>query len=346
LEGSADADVEVLASVRRGTVAFKAPRILKVSAPWLQAGVLWDDHERAFGKDDADLLVLHGTSAYLNPAIEPSRLAQAQRRDPERYAREYLAEFASDSASAFLPGQAISDAVARGRLELPAVSGVHYIGAVDVSGGAARENADAFAFSVCHAEGKGSETRVVQDVVRSWRASRTVSLNLEHAVQEISALCHTYHVSTLWGDRYASHWVVEAFKRTRIEYRNPDASKLDRSGIYREAGPFFTQGRATILDHEATIRELRSLQRKLKAGGREVVDHPQSGHDDHANALCLAMVKAGVARGEVVSVPPIIGRKSRAETAFGRDVTRRLPNPFSEFRRGATVVPYFPRRKP
>ena len=290
LEGQADSDVEIMAAIRRGTIAFPAARILKMSSPWLKAGVMWDDHERSFGRDDLDLLALRGTSAFLNPAIDAGRLAQAQRRDPERFSREFEAVF-SDDSSAWLPGQAISDAIAHGRFELPPQPDVPYVGAVDTCGGVAGEDRDKFTFRIVHAVGQGAEQRIVDDVARGWGATRTVALNLEHVVEEIAALCRAYNITVLYGDKYASSWVTEAMARAGLAYRNPD---LDRSGIYLQAAPWFSQGRVRLLDHEPTVKELRALQRKLKSGGREVVDHPQAGghHDDFANVCCLGIVQA------------------------------------------------------
>jgi hypothetical protein len=63
---------------------------------------------------------------------------------------------------------------------------------------------------------------------------------------------------------------------------------LDRSSAYLEAEPLFAQGHIEVLDHPTLIRELRMLERRLQAGGKDRVDHPRGQHDDHANALALA----------------------------------------------------------
>jgi hypothetical protein len=57
LEGQADADVEVQASIRRGMIAFPSTRLVKISTPYMKGGVLFDDFRRGFGQDDPDLLV-------------------------------------------------------------------------------------------------------------------------------------------------------------------------------------------------------------------------------------------------------------------------------------------------
>ena len=52
-------------------------------------------------------------------------------------------------------------------------------------------------------------------------------------------------------------------------------------------------GAFTLTIHQRTLRrELQCLERRPRPGGRTIVDHPRGGHDDHANALALAAVRA------------------------------------------------------
>ena len=44
-------------------------------------------------------------------------------------------------------------------------------------------------------------------------------------------------------------------------------------------------------DHAKLLRELRLLERHTHRSGKDSIDHPRGGHDDHANAVC------GVLRG-------------------------------------------------
>jgi hypothetical protein len=34
------------------------------------------------------------------------------------------------------------------------------------------------------------------------------------------------------------------------------------------------------------VRELRLLERHTHRSGRDTIDHPKGGHDDHANVVC------------------------------------------------------------
>src|SRR5262249_55185264 len=102
VEGQADSDVEVQASIRRGMIAFPSTRLVKISTPYMKGGVLYDDFQHGFGQDNADLLVWRASSLLMNPSLRAARLQREQRLDPARFAREYEAEFAED-VDAFLP---------------------------------------------------------------------------------------------------------------------------------------------------------------------------------------------------------------------------------------------------
>ncbi len=297
LEGAADSDAEVQASVRRGMVAFPDTRLVKISTPYMRSGVLYEDFVRGFGHDDPDLLVWRASTAMMNPAIRQDRLKREQRLDPERFAREYEAEFTEDLEAFLQPGW-VEGAIASARHEVPPLVDKRYVAAVDPSGG----GADAFTAAVVHVEGDGAQRRVVQDVMRGWPR---VGSQLTGVVEEIAATLKRYGLREVTGDRYAAGWVRQAFQEAGIMYRE---AGLDKSSAYLEVEPLFAQGRIELLDHPQLIREMKILERRPRAGGRTVVDHPRGGTDDYANALCLAaaqtVAQATVFRPAVAKVPP------------------------------------------
>jgi hypothetical protein len=280
LEGQADSDVEVQASIRRGMLAFPSPRLVKVSTPYMKGGVLFDDFRRAWGTDDPDLLVWKAGTVRMNPTLTASRLARERRLDPARYAREYEAEFAED-LEAFLSERWLDACIDHGVFERARQDGRWYVGTVDPSGGSDR---DRFTATVVHVEGDGPISVVVQDAVRGWRGSRGETVNLEAVVRDAVAMFASYGIKEVCGDRYAGQWVRQAFERWGISYRD---APWDRSAAYLELEPLVAQGRVRLLDVPEQTRELRLLERRPRAGGRTVVDHPAGAHDDLANVLAL-----------------------------------------------------------
>jgi hypothetical protein len=288
LEGSADADVEIQASLRRGMLGFTHPRVVKISTPYMRSGLLHDDYKRAFGQDDPDLLVWKSTSAQMNPTLTPERLERERRLDPQRFAREYEAEFAED-ISTFLPAAWVDQAVMAGVHEIGPQAGVsECTAAVDVSGG----GNDAFTLAIVFPEGPpGHEERcIVQCVGRSW-GGKGQSIDLRAVVGEIATLARKYGVSAVHGDAYAAGWTRQAFEAAGLQYLD---AQYSRSEAYLEVEPLFAQNRIGILDDPVLHRELKLLERRPRPGGKTTVDHPSGSahHDDRANALCLAAAHA------------------------------------------------------
>jgi hypothetical protein len=298
LEGSADSDVEIQASIRRGMIAFPRTRLVKISTPYMKSGVLHDDFQRAWGRDDPDMLVWRASSLVMNPSLRAERLERERRLDPGRFAREYEAEFAEDMET-FLPAAWVDAVTMTGRHGVPPQARYRYVGACDAAGG----GPDAFTFAVVHVEGAGPTPTIVQDVMRGWSKPRTGQTDLEGAVTEIAAIAKLYGITAISGDRYARGWVREAFRRHGIRYEDATVRGKDgdlyvtKSEAFLEVEPLFAQGLLALLDHPTLLRELRNLERRPQAGGKDRIEAPRGQHEDYANALALAAAKARRLRG-------------------------------------------------
>jgi len=70
----------------------------------------------------------------MNPSLKTERLERERRLDPDRFSREYEAEFAED-LEAFLPSGWVENKIVSTRYQLPPCEGINYVAAVDPSGG-------------------------------------------------------------------------------------------------------------------------------------------------------------------------------------------------------------------
>jgi len=277
LEGQADSDAEVQASLRRGTLNFLQPRLVKISTPYMRGGVLYEDFKNGFGKDNPDLLLWRASSLLMNPSLKAERLEREKRLNPQRFEREYMAEFADD-LEAFLPSAWVEEAVIPDRHELPPQAGVWYFPAVDSCGG----GADSFTLAVVRTEGEEADHRIIQDGRKGWSLSRNQQVNLEAVVKEDCRNAPALPAPRGWGDRYAAGWVREAFQREGIHYQDAEMTKAE---AYMDMQPLFAQGRMDLVNHPRLVRELKLLEARPRAGGKTLVDHPRGGHDDYANSL-------------------------------------------------------------
>ena len=172
----------------------------------------------------------------------------------------------------FLPDDLIDAAVDHNRpLELAPQADLVYKCFVDMSGGAH----DAATICIAH---RDSGDRVVVDVIRGKPAPHDPN----SVAAEYATLAKEYRCGTIIGDAYAKGWVRGAFEAHGVEYRQ---SKLTRSELYLEGLVLFSRGQVRLPSHDATLREVRLLQRRVAKSGRDSVDHGVGGHDDHANAL-------------------------------------------------------------
>lgn len=292
LEGSAESDTEIQMSIRRGMAGFSRPKLIKATTPYMKAGVVFQDFQR-FGHDDEDILIWHAPSSLMNPTLNTARF---QRLDPSRYAREFEAAFVDDLQS-YISAAWIEACTIRNRFALPPLGNVLYFAAIDASGG----GSDAFTLAICHCEFVDGQLRVIQDVMRGWGKSRTEKLNLESTVAEIARMLGEFSIQAILSDRYAAGWVVESFARHGIVVEH---AEVDKSEAYLELEPLIATGRIELLDQPKQLRELATLERRARPGGKPLIDHPRGGHDDHINALAFAAYSAVQANQVTIDTTP------------------------------------------
>jgi hypothetical protein len=136
------------------------------------------------------------------------------------------------------------------------------------------------------------------------------------------------YCKSITGDAYSKEWCA-GFYRTagKLDYKQ---SPLPRSQLYLEGQVYFSRGLVSIPDNPTLLRELRLLERRVARSGRDSVNHPGGGHDDHANSLfgCLYVALKATKRKPLHLHPPYAVSKSSgvisdpAPGPAGRDATR------------------------
>ncbi|MGQ0555962.1 MAG: hypothetical protein ACT4PN_08480, partial [Nitrospiraceae bacterium] len=275
-EESANPDVETINALRPSLVTIPHSKLVGISSAYRRSGILYNEWKKHYGNNESSTLVIQSPSQLLNPLISDSVIAKASEADPQAARSEWFAEFRSDLA-AFLDSELIERAVSAGVRERPPVNGVIYQAFTDPSGG----SHDSFTLSIGHIE----KDRYIVDAIRGVKPP----FSPEAVVKEYAALLKSYRLSSVVGDRYSGEWVREAFSKEGVYYKHSDLSK---SELYLESLPLFTTGLVDLLDHQPLILELQQLERRTSRSGRDSVDHPPQGRDDHANAACgvLAML--------------------------------------------------------
>jgi hypothetical protein len=276
-ESSATPDIETYRAILP-SLATTDGMLIGISTPYRKMGLLHAKFRDHFGVDDDEVLVVKGSTKQFNPTLSDRMIESQRQADPLSASSEWDAEFRADISS-FLDDALIDAAVEHGRpLELPPTKtlfGSIYKSFVDPSGGV---GADSYTLAICHKDGE----QLVCDLVRGTSGR----FDPQEITKQYAALVKEYGIGTVVGDAYAAQWVTSAWQNTGISYVQ---SEIPKSQIYRECIPLFTRGLIRLPDHATLLRELRLLERTTHRGGKESIDHPRSGHDDYANALCGAL---------------------------------------------------------
>lgn len=292
-ETSANPDQEIIAAVRPGLASIPGSMLLIASSPYAKRGALYAAFREHFGRDGARVLVWRGTTAEMNPTIDPEVIAQAFEDDPQRASAEYLAMFRDDIA-AFVTREVIDACTVPDRFELPRLSVHRYHAYCDPSGG----SADSMTLAISHREKSGI---VVLDAVREVRPP----FSPEGVVGDFAALMKLYGVIRVRGDRYAGEWPREQFRKLGIQY---DLSEQPASDMYRDLLPRLNSGQVELLDLPRLTKQLCDLERRTARGGRDSISHPPGQHDDIANAVAGSLLMAGTVRPPMSINPAIFAR--------------------------------------
>jgi hypothetical protein len=277
-DDSANPDKEIIGALRPASATVPGALLLKASSPYARRGVLWDDHRKHFGRDDASTLVWQADTRTMNPSVPQSFIDAAVEDDPSSAAAEYFAQFRSDVES-FISREAIDAVTSPNVFERGHISGQRYYSFVDPSGG----SSDSMTLAVAHLERRNAEKVVIVDAIREIRAP----FSPEAATDEFATLLKLYGITAVTGDRYAGMWPRERFKMHGIDYKVSEKTKND---IYRDLLPIINSRQCDLLDHPRLFGQLVSLERRTARGGRDSIDHPPGAKDDVANSAAGVVV--------------------------------------------------------
>lgn len=268
---SGETDKNVIDSARPG-LSFEHSKLIKISTPYWQRGEIWTDFKEYYGKANDHVLVFQGSTELFNPSFSKKKLDAARRRDAVAYETEFLAHFRTDLSGMYDP-LVIDKAMDMDRpMELEPRAGLDYAAFVDVAGGGGK---DSYAAAIGHLE----DSRIVIDVVRS----RAPKFNPETVTFEYSSLLKKYRIGTVRGDKFSGDFALHAFAKNDITYERAEKPK---SALYLEAEGSFNTSAVNIPNRPVLIEQLKSLVRKVHAGGRDSVDTDSGQPEDEANVVC------------------------------------------------------------
>ena len=300
-ESSATPDVETYRSVLPALLTTRG-MLIGISTGYRRVGLLYQKYRDHFGQDNADILVVQGSTTAFNGTINAADMQAQIDADPVGAESEWFGRF-RDDLSTFLADELIDAAIDKDRpLEIPPQAGVAYLAFVDAASGAS-DRADAYAVAIGHYAANG---QYIVDLVRGV----TGVYDPLATTRQFAELLKGYNIHTVTGDNYGAKWVSQYWREVGFDYQK---SPWTRSVIYLEAMALFARRVVRMPDHQKMVRELRLLERSTNSGGQDTVNHAKGGHDDFANVVCgvLRMLDARrAADAEVPIVSPYVVSKT------------------------------------
>lgn len=267
-ESKVKSDTELVRAIQP-SLATVAGKLVCISSPYARRGWCYNQFQRNFGNDTGRVLVWNCPSRTMNPTLSQSIVDDALADDLQAAKSEYLGEFRDDVAE-FLTRAVIERLVVKGRTQLMPESERRYFAFADMSGG----RSDDAALAVAH----DADRTVVVDLLIRYRPP----FNPHDVVREMVEEVKRYGIRRIQGDNYAADFVSRAFEGCGLRY---SAAEKNKSQLYLELLPRMLSGEIELPDNEPLIRQLASLERRTRSGGRDIVDHPPRGHDDLANVV-------------------------------------------------------------
>jgi hypothetical protein len=308
-EGAANPDFEVQRAINYAQLQFPDAKQFLGTTPWAEQGIAYEAFEAGTEgrklkcldcqKLKADfcphpleersefegVLVIHATTAAMeNPVISKKKLVQIQKRDPEAFPRESLAQTLKGLVASWLDPDKVDSAVDKGlteRAPLKAGNRPEYIAAMDP----AFRN-DFYAFTIVHHDPKEG---LVQDYVRYWKPEPGAPLQPGVILDEIKNILTEYGLENVYSDQYQ----LESLQQLALD-RGFTITGYDFTGVSkaRITGGFkvsLNEGRVRLLDYIEQTSQLKALQRRVLQSGNVQIAAPSGKHDDLAMVLMLAI---------------------------------------------------------
>jgi hypothetical protein len=299
---AADPDYEVQRAVSPSTFQFPHRKMLIISSPYTEVGLLWEYYKagtdgRKLAKDDLskpqykDSLVLRSSTAAMeNPTMKGfmrSQMEKEQARDPEGFVREYLARFVK-TVSSFILGSDVDKCTQKEHKELSPQEVLSegwipsFVATMDPA-----FKQDEFAFTIMHNDHKG---QIVQDVLKTWTPNKKLGLeiNPETVMAEIARECKRWDISIIYSDQYQLEALQQIALRHGLVVIKYDFTARSKARMYGSLNTLLRTGTIKLLNHHKIYQQLTRLTMKRSAQNTIQISAPEGEHDDVATVVAMA----------------------------------------------------------
>jgi len=276
-EGSFTAGHEIYRAAVGGTIQFKDQGYVMVtSTPGMfREGILWDLFAAGQSGAATDIFVAQRPVWEVNPTITRESLESLFIADPSGSRAEYGAEFV-DGAGAYFDATAVAECVMAGRTSLPPLPGVQYRAVIDP---ALAKGGDAWALGIGHRVGTGEDAVFVMDRLESWRGKRS-ALDSDATMDANVEVLREYRITDVLSDQYSFEVLVGGFRHRGITLKKQATGSDLKFNIMGTFSRAINTGHVELLDHPASVDELRHIQMRPTPSGKPKIEAASGYHDD------------------------------------------------------------------
>jgi hypothetical protein len=286
-EHSANSDAEIVGAAEPSMAMCPGgPLLLLGSSVHRRKGYMYEQYRKLYGNNEAEDICWFAPSTTMNSKIPQGVVDRALAQDPHKAKAEYLSQW-RDDISSFVPAELIEACTDLETFERPPQGNIKYFAWADAAGGL---GSDSFTLGIAHRQTDG-ERVVVLDLVRE----RKPRFSPHAVVAEFAQVLKAYHVSEVWGDKYAGAFHVDEWKRHGITFRAWEKTTTENYVWWLS---LLMSGRARLINNPTLKSQTCSLERCATPAGHEIITHPRvaSAHDDVATSVAGVMVLADKTR--------------------------------------------------
>lgn len=294
---NANPDYEVLNALEQAQTQFPDAKILIISTPYTEEGLLWEfslagtDGVKA-AKDDQSkydnmLVITASTASMENPAVNKhgrKTLTGIQKRNPEIFVRESLAKFVA-SESNFIPGHMVDACTSRGvksrtRNEIEKAGLMpQYVAVMDPA-----FRHDDFAFTIGHLDAQGN---VIQDFLHVWSPDKKNGLKPDVILGQIGQWLQQWNIPVIYSDQYHLDSLQHIALSHNFSIIMEQFTSSSKAKIYGSLTQMMKSKRIQFLDIPEIRQQLTQLNQKRTALGNVQIGAPPNKKDDIATVVAL-----------------------------------------------------------
>jgi phage terminase large subunit-like protein len=289
--------------------------VIVSSTPYGTEGLFAKLYHQAASGELADATAHHATTAEVNPTIDAAFLEREERRDPDSFKGEYLADFLT-SGNAYLDFDRFEVAT-RGPLEPDQARG--WVAGLDPA-----FSRDPFGLAIV-GQDPSDTGRLVLGVMDALKPSRLPG-GFDRKLDQVIEVCNRYAVREVVTDQYAAPAIIDRLEAAGLHVEAVHQSAASKTAAFAELRTKLYNGTLELYEHPSLVAELRRLRTRFTVG-QAAVENPRVGgsHGDLAQAVALAVDHvARTGTGEVSNTRRLLGSNGGRERQDERPLYMRV----------------------